>query len=217
MENMENTERLLGYIPRSAGRILEMGRLNGARCQALKDRGAEVVAVVETAEEAALAESSANTVIQGDWQTLELAFPDGYFDCIICEDLLPRLRDPKPVLERLAGVLSPQGLMVVTVPNLQYYKTVIGLAEGRWALEAEGLLKRRHIRFFTAYEAVRLVDASGLEARGCSALVADDPATIPLDGSGCIQGGRVSLGPLNETEYLAFRTREYVILATRRG
>ncbi len=214
---MDNTERLLGYIPRSAGRVLEVGPINVARCRALKERGAAVVAVVESAEESALAESFGGTVIQGEWQTLALSFADGYFDCIVCDDLLPRLRDPKPVLERLAGVLSPNGLMVLTVPNLQYYKTVTGLAEGHWTLAEEGVLAHSHIRFFTAYEAVRLVDAAGLEARGCSALLVDEPAMIPLDAAGCIQSGRVSIGPLNDTEYLAFRTQEYVILATRRG
>ncbi|HPO12800.1 MAG TPA: methyltransferase domain-containing protein [Candidatus Hydrogenedentes bacterium] len=213
---MNNLDYLLSYIPASAGRILDMGRVAPARCRALKERGAEVMAVVESEEEAeGLAEWVSGTV-HGDWQTLELPFREDYFECVVCEDLLPRLRDPKPVLERLARMLSPHGVFVMTVPNLQYYKVVTDLAEGRWVLGEQGVLARAHIRFFTAYEAVRLVDASGLEARGCSALVVDDPAAVPLDTEGCIQVGRIRLGPLNDTEYLAFRTQEYVIVATRR-
>ncbi len=213
---MNSSEHLLSYIPVSAGRILEMGRLAPARCTALKERGAEVVAVLESEEEEARLAEWVSGTIHGDWQTLELPSREGYFECVVCEDLLPRLRDPKPVLERLARVLSPHGIFVATVPNLQYYKVVADLAEGRWVLEEDGVLARAHIRFFTAYEAVRLLDASGLQAQGCSARVLDDPAVVPLDAEGCIQVGRIRLGPLNDTDYLAFRTREYVILATRR-
>lgn len=207
---------LLAYVPASAQRVLDYGCGDGTRGRLLKERGtAEVVGAESDTKAVERATQVLDRVFSGDLQTLELPFPDGYFDCIVCEDVLAQLRDPKPVLERLARVLSSHGLLVVTAPNLRYYKTVVMLAEGRWTYEDRGILARDHLRFFTTQELVRLLQSGGFEARGCTALSTEDPVNAPLDADRCIRMGRVTIGPLNEDEYKAFLSEEYLILATK--
>jgi 2-polyprenyl-3-methyl-5-hydroxy-6-metoxy-1,4-benzoquinol methylase len=214
-----STERdaaaLLAYVPPSAKRVLDCGCGDGARARVLRERGAEVVGLETDAALAAQAASVMNRVFNNDPQTMEWPFPDGYFDCILCDDLLAQMRDPKPLLTQLARMTSPHGLLVLTFPNLRYYKQVVMLAEGGWTYADRGALAHNHLRFFTAPEMIRLLRHAGFEPRGAVALASEDPDRLPQDETGCVQIGRVTIGPLDEEEYKSFLTEEYVILSTK--
>lgn len=205
---------LLAYIPASARRILDCGSGDDARARLRKERGTAELTGFEP--EAALVETEAvDRRLPANALDTELPFADEYFDCIVCDDLLAQWRDPKPVLPRLARVLSREGVFVATFPNLRYYKAVAMLAEGRWTYEEEGILSRSHLRFFTAPEVTRLLNSSGFETRGFAALRGAAPEELPLDAQGHLRVGRVTIGPLDGAEYKSFLTEEYVVLATR--
>lgn len=206
----------LPYIPTAARRILDCSCGDGTRGRLLKERGAREVAGIERdPAHARRAAAVLDHVAVGDLQELENPFEEAYFDCILCDDVLAQVRDPAAVLERLLSVLSPEGILIVTVPNLQYYKTVVMLAEGRWACEDHGIMARGHIRFFTAYELVKMLREAGLEVQKCGALTADDPAALPRDEAGRMSVRRITIGPLNDEEYKAFLVQRYIAVATK--
>ena len=207
---------LVEYVPVAARRVLDCACGDGARGRALKERGTVFVAGIEADEtNAEDAAKALDQVVHGTLEDAALPFDDGAFDCILCDGVLATLRDPAPPLMRLAALLAPEGLLIATVPNIQYYGTVRMLLEGRWDYTDEGILSRRHLRFFTAFEMVNLLRNSGFEAKKCGALVQDDPALLPLDQDGSITLGNATIGPLSKNEHKAYLTQHYILFAIR--
>jgi ubiquinone/menaquinone biosynthesis C-methylase UbiE len=51
---------------------------------------------------------------------LHLPFPDGFFDKVICSEVLEHLPDDRAGLRELRRVLKPAGVLAITVPNHGY-------------------------------------------------------------------------------------------------
>lgn len=49
-----------------------------------------------------------------------LPFPNNYFDCIICSEVLEHLSDEKKALKELKRVLNKNGIILITVPNEKF-------------------------------------------------------------------------------------------------
>lgn len=49
-----------------------------------------------------------------------LPYPDGYFDCVICSEVLEHLKNDRRALKELKRVLRPKGLLLITVPNKNF-------------------------------------------------------------------------------------------------
>lgn len=88
------------------------------------------------------------------------------------------------------------------------------LAEGRWDCFEGGLIPPGQLRFFTAYEIGKLLRENGFKVLRCGGLEPDPPEALPRDPDGYCTVGRIRIGPLNETEYKAYRSRRYIIYAT---
>jgi GT2 family glycosyltransferase len=117
-------------------------------------------------EAARLARGKLAAVIHANVESLEfLPYPEGYFDCITTGDVLEHLVDPEAVLARLLKYLSPQGVLVCSIPNIRHQSVLLDLAvNGRWQYQDEGLLDRTHLRFFTLIEIRQMLERLGLEA-----------------------------------------------------
>jgi len=191
------------FVPPSARHILVCGENAGPLVRALQTRGGVEVAQFPDAPQPGDAPIEAAA----------LPFTDDYFACIAAADFLPRLRDPEPVLRELRRVLAPEGLLVATAPNVQCYRTVFLLAEGRWTYASTGILARRNVRFFTGVDLAETISAAGFEMRSLSSLVLAAPESVPRNADGYIASGRVRIGPLNDTEYQLYRTHQFVALA----
>ena len=88
---------------------------------------------------------------------------DGYFDCIVCADVLEHTRDPWEVLRKLRRVLDPKGVLIVSLPNLRHFKPLYVLLMNRFEYEASGILDRTHLRFFTLHTMRQMLRESGYE------------------------------------------------------
>ena len=58
-------------------------------------------------------------------------------DCIVYGDILEHLRDPWAVLERQAEALTPDGVILICIPNLEHWSFAEQLLRGTWDYEAE--------------------------------------------------------------------------------
>lgn len=70
------------------------------------------------------------------------------FDCITALDMVEHVDDPEALLARLGGLLSEDGRLVVSLPNLGHWSVVADLLEGYWDYIAVGIACRTHRRFF---------------------------------------------------------------------
>lgn len=143
-------------------RILDVGCAAGRLGAELKKRQqAEVWGVEYVADAAALAADELDRVITGSIEDALSQLPDGYFDTIICADVLEHLVNPWQVLLDLRSKLSDAGELVASIPNVRHWSVVRALLEGHWQYCDAGILDRTHLRFFTLEGVVQLFDVAG--------------------------------------------------------
>jgi 2-polyprenyl-3-methyl-5-hydroxy-6-metoxy-1,4-benzoquinol methylase len=142
---------MLKYIPPAVKRVLEFGCANGKFSALIKERfGAECWGVEICREAAQTASGRLDKVICGDAADSLSQLPSGYFECIIFNDVLEHLVDPFSLLIAVKKKLSPDGVVVASIPNVRYWKNLKKLVlHGEWEYAESGVLEKTHLRFFT--------------------------------------------------------------------
>ncbi len=102
------------------------------------------------------------TVVQGNVETMDFPF-DVSFDYIILGDVLEHLVDPGLLLKKLKSHLSKEGVIITSIPNILHFSAISHILMGSFAYTDSGVLDRTHLRFFTLYDGVNLLQNSGYE------------------------------------------------------
>jgi hypothetical protein len=76
-------------------------------------------------------------------------------------DSLEHLRDPWAVLARVRGTLAPHASVIACIPNAQHWSVQARLNSGALRYEAEGLLDRTHLRWFTRITIIEMFLGAG--------------------------------------------------------
>jgi 2-polyprenyl-3-methyl-5-hydroxy-6-metoxy-1,4-benzoquinol methylase len=171
------TERYLGYydhersdllalIPPGIERALEVGCGTGGMARGLREKGVKELTGIEVNAEAAVrARDHFDRVLVGPVEETSATLPDGAFDLIIYGDVLEHLVDPWHILAAQARLLSPQGYVLLSVPNVRHWLVLYHLVvRGRWTYQREGgTLDRTHLRFFTRLDLRQMVVGAGYD------------------------------------------------------
>lgn len=89
---------------------------------------------------------------------------EGPFDTVLCLDVLEHLREPWDVIASLHKGLSPNGVIVASIPNMRHVNLVGPLVlKGKFELRDSGIRDRTHLRWFTRESAIALMESSGLK------------------------------------------------------
>jgi SAM-dependent methyltransferase len=160
-------EHLLGAVPARAKRILEVGCARGRLGLELKqqDPGRYVAGVEQDPDAAKVAGDRLDDVFLLDAQTDVPPIEPGSLDCLIFGDVLEHLVDPEDVLRRYRELLAPDGLVLVSVPNIQHFSVVKNLLRGDFSYQPSGLLDSTHLRFFTHMSFAKLLLDAGFLPR----------------------------------------------------
>ena len=141
--------------------ILDVGCATGYLGAAAK-MNKNYVCGVEISETAAReAEKVLDKVIIGNIEEIELPFPENFFDIIICSDVIEHLFDPQQVLCKLKNYLKPEGLLLMVVPNVAWYRIRLMLLFGMWEYQDYGIMDYGHIRWFTKKSGRELLEDCG--------------------------------------------------------
>jgi glycosyltransferase involved in cell wall biosynthesis/SAM-dependent methyltransferase len=173
---------MLELVPKTAKRILDIGCCMGGAGRTLKQRQTcEVWGVEISPELARIAAQHYEKVIVGDieddsvWQQL----PKGYFDCVICGEVLEHLIAPDRVLKRLHEVTIPDCTLVLSVPHVGHASVIRKILRGDFDYEPTGILDESHLRFFSRKNLWRLLMESGwLVTHSIAGIV---PSELPDD------------------------------------
>lgn len=95
-------------------------------------------------------------------------FEDGFFDVVICSEVLEHLFFPEKVLKECYRVLKESGSFIVTVPNLYCFRNRLSILTGRaWGCTfIEYPLNQQHIRFFSLDGIRRILEKVGFKVEG---------------------------------------------------
>lgn len=156
---------MLEFIPNDAKKFLEVGCGGGDFGALLKDtRQVEVTGLEMVPEAAEAAKLKLDKVIVGNVEAEEIDIPNGYFDCLIFNDVLEHFRDPWAMLAKFTHALRPGGYVVASIPNMRYFPVFRELfLEGDWAYQDQGVLDRTHLRFFTFKTGGELFSQNGFK------------------------------------------------------
>lgn len=145
----------------SGKRVLDVGCSSGYLARPLVQHSCTVVGIERDEVAAEAAREVCAEVLVGDVETLELPFPPGSFDIVLCGDLIEHLRDPERFLGRMRPRLKPEGLLALTTPNVASWAIRLGLLVARWRCTDRGILDRTHLHFFTRRTLVEALERAG--------------------------------------------------------
>lgn len=115
------------------------------------------------------------------------------FDLVCFNDVLEHLVDPWQVLRETREWLTPNGHVLASIPNIQYWPAVIDLANGRWDYTESGLMDRTHLRFFTRKTMLELFDTAGYDVISCTGAHSVWGLEWARQGSGLRERARAAL------------------------
>ena len=156
---------LLELLDSGIESVLDVGCGEGNNTAYLRSKGVKEIWGVEMSASAAeLAKQQMDYVYMGTIESFfESEHVENRFDLIILGDVLEHLINPWLVLKQLTGLLSKNGQILISLPNIRNMGVLVPLLiKGEWRYEMSGILDNTHLRFFTYKSAVRMIHDAGL-------------------------------------------------------
>lgn len=176
---------MLSFVPATARRILDIGCGEGRFGALLKEKlDAEVLGIEYESGPAAAAVERLDRVFTGDALAITQELEPSNFDCITVLDVLEHLKDPFALLTRIKALLRPEGVLVLSVPNVLYISNLYRLLVKKdWHYTDHGVLDIGHLRFFTSKSLKYTLRAHGYDI-------------VQFQGISPVEGMAVRLFPL---------------------
>jgi 2-polyprenyl-3-methyl-5-hydroxy-6-metoxy-1,4-benzoquinol methylase len=165
---------LLDLLPSTPGRVLDCGCGAGDNARILNSRGWRDTAVTLDRREGEAASQHCEAVHVAD---LEDGLPCelvGTYDVVLASHVLEHLANPERLLHQVRERLNTGGVLAVALPNIAHYSQRISFLRGNFAYTETGILDRTHLRFYTFWTAIEL-----LQRNGFTLIVADTEGTLP--------------------------------------
>lgn len=159
---------ILDRIPLASRNVLDVGCSNGALGAAVKHRvpAATVSGVEYDPALAAEAATALDQVVVGDadnWPAIAGELAHAPYDCIVCADVLEHLRDPWTALRSITDSLTPDGTVVISLPNVGHLDTLVNVFVRRtFPRRDRGIHDETHLRWFARRDVAALVVSAGL-------------------------------------------------------
>ena len=149
------------FLPARLRRVLEVGCSRG-RFGASLTEAEEVWGIEPDAAAAHIAATRLHKVFKGTFDAARPELPRGYFDLVVCNDVIEHMPDHDSFLRDIKDHIAPGGALVGSIPNVRHYRNLINVALLRdWEYEAFGILDRTHLRFFTEKSLRRTLEQAG--------------------------------------------------------
>lgn len=168
----DSLRRLAEWIPAEAT-VLELGPATGYFTRHLVESlGCTVDAVELDPEMAERVRPLCRKLIVGDLADpgLLAALGPSRYRVIVAADVIEHLASPEALVGRLARFLDPDGMLLLSVPNVAYAGVIADLLRGRFEYRDEGLLDRTHLRFYTRDSLSRLLEGNGFHVQEWAAV-----------------------------------------------
>lgn len=136
--------------------VVDFGCYRGANARYLKDKYQDLTYVGFEGDKDAVSEidDSVDKVILADLDKFsadDLRFLSRV-DVVILGDVLEHLKEPGSFMAELASVIDGDTLVLVSIPNIQFYETFFLLLSGRFPRRERGIFDKTHLRWFTRKE-----------------------------------------------------------------
>lgn len=155
------TQLMLDEVPDDA-RVLDVGCATGYVGERLAARGCRLVGFERDVASAAGAAEKYERVIVGDFESpADRDRIAERFDVILMGDVLEHLVDPWDALAYSRSLLTSDGVVVASIPNVGAWPVRTAIARGSFDYADHGLMDRTHLRWFTRQTARELAHRAG--------------------------------------------------------
>jgi SAM-dependent methyltransferase len=149
-EDGPGNEKLYAAIPEAA-KVLELGCGTGRLGERYKKAhpGAEWVGVDVNREALTVAAMRLDAIYCVDLDAVSLDGVGSGYDCVVMGNVLEHLKFPERLLEELKAITTPEVTLLLCVPNMSHISVLERLIMGDACYDDEGLMDRRHLRFYS--------------------------------------------------------------------
>jgi 2-polyprenyl-3-methyl-5-hydroxy-6-metoxy-1,4-benzoquinol methylase len=151
-------------IPAGTRSILDVGCGAGSFGAAIREERPEcqLFGIELFADEAVKAREHYDHVWAGDVHSVLEEIQGQSFDLIVFNDLLEHLVDPGRCLQQCLRLLSPQGRVLASIPNMRFWPALSDLLfQADWRYRDAGVMDSTHLRFFTRKSIIRMLEQNG--------------------------------------------------------
>jgi SAM-dependent methyltransferase len=113
--------------------------------------------------------------LDGEWP------PEVYerkYDVIFYGDVIEHLKDPEEALRKAKKLLTPNGKVFVSTPNIAHTSIRLELLGGNFEYESMGILDNTHLKYFTLSSLTKLVINAGYSIDRIDYSISDYPKEI---------------------------------------
>lgn len=157
--NSGNLE-VLSKVPEDAKKILDIGCGAGDNARQLMREDRTIIGLTLSEDEAKIAGEFCDRVIVANVEQ-GLPEPMSGVDVAICSHILEHICFPEKLLAGVRQSLSPNGRLIVALPNLMWYRTRFRILMGRFEYEPHGIMDNTHFRWYTFKSAQRMLEQNG--------------------------------------------------------
>ena len=150
---------VLCRVPTTARRILDIGCGAGDNARAIRSssEGHYVVGVTLSDAEAILARRYCDDVIIANLEDGLPNLGEQQFDVVLCSHVLEHICYPDQLLDDIWNILANEGILVIALPNLLFYKYRFRLLVGQFEYKESGIMDYTHFRWYTYKSAQQLI------------------------------------------------------------
>ncbi len=151
----------LDYFDFSNKIVLDIGCYQGANAKYLKDKydNVKYIGLEGDAEAILNTYSEVDEIHQSDLDTINFSSLNiTNVDFIILGDILEHLKEPDALMGKIKKIIHQDALIVVSIPNIQYYETFLQLILGNFPRRERGIFDKTHLRWFTYKEFRKMVE-----------------------------------------------------------
>ncbi len=159
-------QEMLEYVAQNVSKVLDVGCSKGYFGRALKEKypQAEIHGIEMCKDYASEAEKNIDKVINFSVEVAINDLQDGFYNHLIFNDVLEHLSDPVDVLKQLKPKLTPDCIIIASIPNIRYFDVIYDLIVNKdWAYKNAGILDYTHLRFFTEKSIPAFFESAGYE------------------------------------------------------
>lgn len=159
---------IISEIPEVTRNVLDLGCSDGTLGLAVKRKynKSHVIGIEIDGNMGEVAKQRLDEVHIANLDDLNLCelFSEWQFDCIVMADVLEHLVDPWKVIRQASQLLSKNGIVITSIPNIRHISTITNLCiKGKWYYRSRGIHDIDHLRFFTRYNIIEMITNAGLK------------------------------------------------------
>ncbi|MGJ7031898.1 class I SAM-dependent methyltransferase [Niabella hirudinis] len=162
-----NRKEMIQFIPKELNTFLDVGCGEGAFGALLKKvfSKSKIYGIEPHFNSMLKAKEVMDTVIHSSFNEAAISQVQEKIDCVIFNDVLEHLTDPKEALILSKAILSKEGFVLASIPNILYFPVFFNeiIAKQDWKYANAGILDKTHLRFFTKKSIERLFESAGYE------------------------------------------------------